>query len=167
MLPCDSHGSSLAKWTAFDILRSLVFSRKLQESKIIGARGTRWGYHINTPCRRAETDAAQAAEGAVKAGVASGGGAALPGMIFNARKWLEYTCADGEKRRVRAGRLECTMQNLVDSLVQRFPEQVTHAAASLDLPPDARLDVTVDKSFAVRFTCCKARAVGSQMAVWG
>ena len=71
----------------------------------------------------------QAAEGAVKAGVASGGGAALPGMIFNARKWLEYKCAGGEKRRVRAGRLECTMQNLVDSLVQRFPQRVTPAAA--------------------------------------
>jgi len=71
----------------------------------------------------------QAAEGAVKAGVASGGGAALPGMIFNARKWLEYKCAGGEKRRVRAGRLECTMQNLVDSLVQRFPQRVTPTAA--------------------------------------
>ncbi len=66
----------------------------------------------------------------MKAGVASGGGAALPGMIFNVRKWVDYTCADGEARRVRAGRLECTMQNLVDSLVQRFPQQVTSAAAS-------------------------------------
>ena len=61
----------------------------------------------------------------MKAGVASGGGAALPGMIFNARKWVDFTCTGGETRRVRAGRLECTMQNLVDSLVQRFPEQVT------------------------------------------
>ena len=33
----------------------------------------------------------------MKAGVASGGGAALPGMIFNARKWVDFTCADGEE----------------------------------------------------------------------
>ena len=53
----------------------------------------------------------QAAEGAVKAGAASGGGGALPGMIFNAKKKVSYTDgASGEERSVRAGRLECTMQ---------------------------------------------------------
>ena len=47
----------------------------------------------------------------MRAGVAAGGGAALPGMIFNAKKKVSYTDgASGEERSVRAGRLECTMQ---------------------------------------------------------
>lgn len=53
----------------------------------------------------------QAAEGAVKAGVKEGGGAALPGMIFNQSKKVCYTdAASGEGKSVYAGRLECTMQ---------------------------------------------------------
>lgn len=53
----------------------------------------------------------QAAEGAVRAGVRSGGGAALPGMIFNAGKKVTYTDAlSGAERSVHAGRMECTMQ---------------------------------------------------------
>ncbi|KAK9801940.1 hypothetical protein WJX73_008251 [Symbiochloris irregularis] len=63
----------------------------------------------------------RAAALAVKAGIAAGGGAALPGMIFNGKKQVSYTdAASGEQHSVRAGRLECTMQNLVDSLGQRF-----------------------------------------------
>ncbi len=55
--------------------------------------------------------AAQAAEGAVRAGIAAGGGAALPAPVFNLRKRFEYTCAlAGERRSVVAGRMECTMQ---------------------------------------------------------
>ena len=53
----------------------------------------------------------QAVEGAVQAGVAAGGGAALPGMIFNSKKpasWVD--CITGEEKSEPAGRLECTMQ---------------------------------------------------------
>ncbi|CAL8466978.1 g6514 [Coccomyxa elongata] len=65
----------------------------------------------------------QAVEAAVKAGVKSGGGAALPGMIFNQGKKVAYTdVVSGEDKSVYAGRLECTMQNVVDSLAQRFNE---------------------------------------------
>lgn len=50
-------------------------------------------------------------EAAVKAGVKSGGGAALPGMIFNQGKKVAYTdVVSGEDKSVYAGRLECTMQ---------------------------------------------------------
>ena len=41
----------------------------------------------------------------------SGGGAALPGMIFNQSKKVTYTDAlTGHERSVYAGRMECTMQ---------------------------------------------------------
>ena len=47
----------------------------------------------------------------MRAGVRSGGGAALPGMIFNAGKRVTYTDAlTGAERTVHAGRMECTMQ---------------------------------------------------------
>lgn len=60
----------------------------------------------------------QAAEGAVKAGVAMGGGASLPGMIFNGKKNVSYTdSTTGEEHSVRAGRLECTMQVTVCDLI--------------------------------------------------
>ncbi len=50
-------------------------------------------------------------EAAVKAGVKSGGGAALPGMIFNQGKKVAYTdVVSEEDKSVYAGRLECTMQ---------------------------------------------------------
>ena len=68
------------------------------------------------------------------AGVAAGGGAALPGLIFNGKKEVEVRDAvSGALSRVRAGRLECTMQNLVDSLVQRFPETVCALSPGLPL----------------------------------
>ena len=55
--------------------------------------------------------ALQAAEGAVKAGVTAGGGAALPGMVFNSKKTVTWTDAlSGRTRCEPAGRLECTMQ---------------------------------------------------------
>ena len=51
----------------------------------------------------------QAAEWAVKAGVASGGGAALPGLMMNLNKsYKDQT--DGQERDVTGGRLECSMQ---------------------------------------------------------
>lgn len=53
----------------------------------------------------------QAAELAVRAGVESGGGAALPGMILNTSKTTTYTDAhSGQEHSVPAGRMECTMQ---------------------------------------------------------
>lgn len=67
----------------------------------------------------------KAAELAVRAGVEAGGGAALPGMILNTSKETTYTnAATGREHSVPAGRMECTMQNLVDSLAQHFQEAV-------------------------------------------
>mmetsp|Transcript_2837 Transcript_2837/g.9609 ORF Transcript_2837/g.9609 Transcript_2837/m.9609 type:complete len:690 (-) Transcript_2837:227-2296(-) len=49
------------------------------------------------------------------------GSATLPGMIVNLKKVTKYTdCRTGEGVAVRAGRLECTMQNLADSMVDEF-----------------------------------------------
>ncbi|CAM6096695.1 unnamed protein product [Calypogeia fissa] len=45
--------------------------------------------------------------------------ASLPGMIMNLKKPVEYVDQWGNKRCVRAGRLECTMQNVADSLVNK------------------------------------------------
>eukprot|EP00193_Tetraselmis_chui_P003611 CAMPEP_0177752566 /NCGR_PEP_ID=MMETSP0491_2-20121128/989_1 /TAXON_ID=63592 /ORGANISM="Tetraselmis chuii, Strain PLY429" /LENGTH=887 /DNA_ID=CAMNT_0019267781 /DNA_START=95 /DNA_END=2758 /DNA_ORIENTATION=+ len=51
----------------------------------------------------------------LRKGFVKGGGAVLPGMIFNLNKKVSYTDAlTGAERSVRAGRLECTMQNLAD-----------------------------------------------------
>lgn len=53
----------------------------------------------------------QDAELAVRAGVRTGGGAALPGMVFNKKKLVQYCDAvTHEQREVCAGRMECTMQ---------------------------------------------------------
>eukprot|EP00192_Tetraselmis_astigmatica_P009689 CAMPEP_0117698622 /NCGR_PEP_ID=MMETSP0804-20121206/29852_1 /TAXON_ID=1074897 /ORGANISM="Tetraselmis astigmatica, Strain CCMP880" /LENGTH=885 /DNA_ID=CAMNT_0005512935 /DNA_START=195 /DNA_END=2852 /DNA_ORIENTATION=+ len=58
-------------------------------------------------------------------GFLKGGGAVLPGMIFNLNKRITYTdVLTGVERSVRAGRMECTMQNLADCF--RTP---------LDMPP--------------------------------
>ena len=47
----------------------------------------------------------------MRAGIAAGGGAALPAPVFNMKKRFEYRCAlSGERRSVVAGRMECTMQ---------------------------------------------------------
>jgi len=51
----------------------------------------------------------------LRKGFVKGGGAVLPGMIFNLNKKVSYTDAlTGAERSVHAGRLECTMQNLAD-----------------------------------------------------
>lgn len=55
----------------------------------------------------------------------SGGGAALPGMVFNTGKNVTFTdAATGQTHSRRAGRLECTMQNLADCFAQRFDQQL-------------------------------------------
>jgi hypothetical protein len=65
------------------------------------------------------------AAAAVRQGIAEGGGASLPGMIFNLSKQITYTAAtSGETRTVCAGRMECTMQNLADSLLDRSPQRL-------------------------------------------
>ena len=47
----------------------------------------------------------------MKAGVAAGGGAALPGMIFNSKKTISWTdYSTGKEHCEPAGRMECTMQ---------------------------------------------------------
>lgn len=47
----------------------------------------------------------------MRAGVAAGGGAALPGMIFNAKKTVNWVdCTTGRDHSEPAGRMECTMQ---------------------------------------------------------
>jgi UTP---glucose-1-phosphate uridylyltransferase len=64
-------------------------------------------------------------------GVDTDGGASLPGMIFNLKKQITYTPAgEAASRSVQAGRMECTMQNLADSLTQRHAHQLDAAGAS-------------------------------------
>ncbi|KAK9827994.1 hypothetical protein WJX81_006283, partial [Elliptochloris bilobata] len=110
----------------------------------------------------------QAVEGAVRAGIAAGGGAALPAPVFNLKKRFDYRCAlSGEHRSTIAGRMECTMQGLVDSLAQRFdaplPEErhgqlntfavfnrrrkVTSSAKRRRKPGSTRVAQTPDGSF--------------------
>ncbi|BFI29308.1 UTP---glucose-1-phosphate uridylyltransferase [Marchantia polymorpha subsp. ruderalis] len=45
--------------------------------------------------------------------------ASLPGMILNLKKPVKYVDHLGHKHSVLAGRLECTMQNIADSLVNK------------------------------------------------
>ncbi|KAL3684030.1 hypothetical protein R1sor_002052 [Riccia sorocarpa] len=45
--------------------------------------------------------------------------AALPGMILNLKKPIQFVDSAGQKHSVLAGRLECTMQNIADSLVNK------------------------------------------------
>jgi hypothetical protein len=57
------------------------------------------------------------------------GSALLPGLIFNASKTVEERISLSDRgsrgtRHLPAGRLESTMQNLADSLVEGFPEKV-------------------------------------------
>lgn len=57
----------------------------------------------------------EAAESAVRSG-----DGALPGMILNLKKKVGIIGRDGRERHVQAGRLECTMQNLADSLANVY-----------------------------------------------
>ncbi|KAI8474308.1 MAG: hypothetical protein J3K34DRAFT_465788 [Monoraphidium minutum] len=72
-----------------------------------------------------------AARRKVEAAVAAGGGDVLPGLIFNMKKKVKYfDPLLGAERAVYAGRMECTMQNLADSLTTPAPGPIT-------LPADA------------------------------
>lgn len=52
----------------------------------------------------------------MRAGVASGGGAALPGLIFNGKKTVSWVDAStGQACCEPAGRMECTMQVPISS----------------------------------------------------
>lgn len=70
----------------------------------------------------------EAAESAVRSGEG-----ALPGMILNLKKKVPVFAEDGRERYVRAGRLECTMQNLADSLANTYVSED-------DIPEQADLD---------------------------
>lgn len=94
---------------------------------------------------------------AVRRGVADGGGAALPGMIFNLKKQITYTAAtSGETRDVQAGRMECTMQALADSLTQQSPRRLRPEEAA-----DLRTCVVFNERRYVTSSAKRARAPGS------
>lgn len=58
----------------------------------------------------------------VKEGMRQGCGAELPGVVFNLKKKVEYRDPlTGKVEVVRAGRMECTMQNLADEFVTELP----------------------------------------------
>lgn len=80
----------------------------------------------------------------MRAGALAGGGAALPGLIFNGSKTVEEGVAGrgAPPAVVAAGRLECTMQNLADSLPQRFPSQAPLPPSRTPPPPIPSLDAT-------------------------
>ncbi|GAX76097.1 hypothetical protein CEUSTIGMA_g3540.t1 [Chlamydomonas eustigma] len=59
----------------------------------------------------------------------------MPGLIFNLKKKVAYTdpLIEGSaamQQKVQAGRMECTMQNLADYMVERFDSQMTSAEAA-------------------------------------
>lgn len=60
---------------------------------------------------------------AVEEGMRAGGGAVLPGLLFNTSKTVTYADAadGGQEKSIQAGRLECTMQNIADHLTLSFP----------------------------------------------
>ncbi len=62
----------------------------------------------------------------MRAGIAAGGGAALPAPVFNLKKRFDYRCAvTGERRSVVAGRMECTMQARVLVLLPLLCDRVS------------------------------------------
>ncbi len=48
--------------------------------------------------------------------------APIPGMLINMKSTVLYTDAEGEKREIKGGRLESTMQNVADFLTDSFPK---------------------------------------------
>lgn len=93
--------------------------------------------------------------------------AALPGLIMNLKKPVKFVDNLGRMHSVKAGRLECTMQNIADSLMDSFSEQqpvsqhgdlstfllyndrrkVTSSAKRRRKPDDLSLHQTPDGSF--------------------
>ncbi|XP_024518512.1 UTP--glucose-1-phosphate uridylyltransferase 3, chloroplastic [Selaginella moellendorffii] len=51
--------------------------------------------------------------------------ASLPGMIMNLKKPVTFTDSYGVDQSIRAGRIECTMQNIADSLQNHYQHQLT------------------------------------------
>eukprot|EP00210_Caulerpa_lentillifera_P005907 g5647.t1 len=66
---------------------------------------------------------------AVEKVIQNGGfGACLPGLIFNTKKSVTYRDEiSGEMKECVAGRMECMMQNLADSLVDSFDSTISHS----------------------------------------
>lgn len=48
----------------------------------------------------------------------------LPGVIINMKNIVTCRASDGEMRKIHAGRLESTMQNIADYIVDRFPRRL-------------------------------------------
>lgn len=48
----------------------------------------------------------------------------IPGMIINMKNTVLYKPPEGEEYRIRAGRLESTMQNIADYLVEKSPDSL-------------------------------------------
>eukprot|EP00898_Chlorokybus_atmophyticus_P005878 jgi/Chlat1/6291/Chrsp44S05785 len=57
----------------------------------------------------------------------------LPGMIMNLKKTITFEDHLGNEQKVRGGRLECTMQNIADCMMQTFPQRLPAERHSLDL----------------------------------
>lgn len=90
----------------------------------------------NTSCFPANTNILYigllAAQIAVQKGTQEGGGAALPGLIFNMKKKVKYLDAQkGVVMEEHGGRMECMMQNLADSLVDRFDKPLQDGESEL------------------------------------
>ncbi|KAF8056255.1 UGP3 [Scenedesmus sp. PABB004] len=81
-----------------------------------------------------------AVRGAVADAIAAGGDSVLPGLIFNLKKKVKFFDPFlQEEREVRAGRMECTMQNLADGLTTRLPAPLPAAAGGAATAADAEL----------------------------
>jgi len=48
----------------------------------------------------------------------------IPGQLINMKSIVSYIDPQGEKSDVQGGRLECTMQNIADSIIDHFPQQL-------------------------------------------
>lgn len=68
---------------------------------------------------------------AVEKGAREGGGAALPGLIFNMRKKVKFPdLKAGRMREEHGGRMECMMQNLADSLTNKLDHPISEQSPS-------------------------------------
>jgi hypothetical protein len=55
----------------------------------------------------------------------------MPGLIFNLKKKVAYfDVLTGQDRRVQAGRMECTMQNMADYITDIFDSPLSAQEAS-------------------------------------
>ncbi|KAK9050678.1 hypothetical protein SSX86_030351 [Deinandra increscens subsp. villosa] len=55
----------------------------------------------------------------------------LPGMVLNVKKSINFVDHFGLHHRVSGGRLECTMQNIADNLVNSFPSRCSEGVGEM------------------------------------